>query len=51
MLKKLLTSMLEFLDERGLATVTRGKKSLSWLYSRLTSLPLQQNKKLQCWYV
>jgi len=36
----MLTSMLEFLEERGLATVTSGKKSRSWLYSRLTSFPL-----------
>ncbi len=35
-----LTSMLEFLEERGLATVTSGKKSRSWLYSKLTSFPL-----------
>ena len=35
--------MLEFLDDRGLAMVTSGKKILSWLYRNVTSLPLYMN--------
>ena len=39
--------MLELRDDLGLAMVTMGKKILSWLYSKLTSLPLEQIRVLK----